>query len=394
MFPVSEDEIKSLLAPYAQRLCEGRKWNLGKFLGAGATAATFEVVTPDGLQALKIYLPSFLEGQRGIQIKKRLAIVLENLKGHTCPYLVSIFDGGATDDTVFLLMQRAPGECLGKVLHFVPPRNIREIIRQVSTAAHFLEDRGLCHRDIKSDIQASPNNSSSGVFEEIRDIAPQLSGLQSIDEISAEQRVKSLRDLSILANKASSDGLQSIYFAAGYIISRIGGAERDLRLAETFEHGYPIVLTWAAVLGGLGATTYWSDAFGGIGRLVARELSRSFDICEPPSSDISADELFVLAGPDRRGAKFRTASRQSASVSLRLGVVTQLSFVEEERKSEPSRPVSAPQSTADVVENRRNLNLAEQLFPFIKRLLIEDGFEPQRDKRNLRKSRSPQLPLK
>jgi serine/threonine protein kinase len=148
---VTEDEIRLLLEPYAERLCEQRRWNLGKFLGAGATAATFEVLTSDGLQALKVYLPSFLEGQRGEQIKKRLSIVLDNLKGHDCPYLVSIFDGGPTENTVFLLMQRAPGECLGKILHFVPSRNIREIVRQVSTAAHFLEGKGLCHRDIKSD---------------------------------------------------------------------------------------------------------------------------------------------------------------------------------------------------------------------------------------------------
>lgn len=148
---MSEDEIKSLLEPYGQRLCEDREWALGRFLGAGATAATFEVVTAHGLRALKIYLPSFLEGKRGDQVKKRLSIVLDHLKGHDCPYLVSIFDGGPTSDTVFLLMQRAPGECLGKVLYSVPSENIREIIRQVSVAAHFLEEKGLCHRDIKSD---------------------------------------------------------------------------------------------------------------------------------------------------------------------------------------------------------------------------------------------------
>ena len=199
----------------------------------------------------------------------------------------------------------------------------------------------------------------------------------------------------MLAGTASSEALQIIHFSPGRIISRIGGAERDLRLAETFDEGYPSVLTWAAILGGLGATTYWSDAFGGIGRLVARELSRSFDLCEPPSSDISADELFVLAGPDRReGARFRTASRQSASVSLRLGVVTELSLVEEERKLDAPRANSQPKSVGEVSEYRKAQNLAQQLFPFIRNLLMEEGFEPQREKRNFRRTKNPQLPLK
>jgi hypothetical protein len=341
---VSEDEIRALLEPYARRLSEQRKWNLGKFLGAGATAATFEVVTLDGLDKVD-----------------RVRELLRSSVTQPKPFA------------------NLPSSVLLRLLPDAPPTASRLQEKLVKACKH---------------IEQSPTNSSPGVFEEVSEIAPQLSGLQSVDEISAEQRVRVLRDLSMLAGKASSEALQVIHFSAGYIISRIGGAERDLRLAETFEEGYPNVLTWAAVLGGLGATTYWSDAFSGIGRLVARELSRSFDLSEPPSSDISADELFVLAGPDRRGARFRTASRQSASVSLRLGVVTQLSLIEEERKSELARTASQPKSTGEVSEYRKAQNLAQQLFPFIKNLLIDEGFEPQREKRNFRKTKNPQLPLK
>jgi hypothetical protein len=147
------------------------------------------------------------------------------------------------------------------------------------------------------------------------------------------------------------------------------------------------------VIGGLGATTYWSDAFGGIGRLVARELSRSLDLIDPPTSDISADEFLVISG----ATKFRTALRQIATISLRPGVVIQLSTFDDDRRSrteEPTRILQPPVNSAREKQEPRQIEaLAYQIFPFIRALLIQSGFEPA-DKRAGRKSRTPQLPLK
>jgi hypothetical protein len=246
-------------------------------------------------------------------------------------------------------------------------------------------------------IQASPTESSAGIFQDLSEISPKIAQLSSLDEISAEQRVKLLRDIpSWLGGTETEQERQVIYFVAGYIISRIGGAELDLRLAEGFNSAYPIVLTWAAILGGLGATTYWSDAFGGIGRLVARELSRPFDISEPPIADIAADEFFVLLGSDRGQSRFRTASRQIATVSVRPGVITQISVVDSEKAAvESAAPVQQKTSNRkDDSEQRSFQSLAQQLFPTIRRLLIEEGFEPTRKKTTFRRAKSPQLPLK
>jgi hypothetical protein len=218
--------------------------------------------------------------------------------------------------------------------------------------------------------------------------------------VSAEARVKLLREMpSWIAEAKHDDERQLLYFAAGYVISKIGGAEWDLRLAEGFQEHSPNVLIWAAVLGSVGASTFWSDAFGGIGRLVARELSRSVDLLDAPTSDISDEELQVVVGKNDAFGKIRTALRNVITISMRPGVAIQLSLLEEERTAADQLPRGSNlKVSAEIPQDRRQLEvLAEQLFPFLRPLLIKSGFqiyEPRDGRSSSRRGRSPQLPLK
>jgi serine/threonine protein kinase len=135
----------------ANRWCEahGAGWLVTRQLGEGGTAPVFEVNTPDGARALKVYSQRYSSGSVGETEEKRIAQQL-TLKGHDCPHLVQIFDGGKFEDRLFLLMSRAPGQELAKRLADVPRNKIRTIVDQVTRAAIFLRDRGLCHRDIKA----------------------------------------------------------------------------------------------------------------------------------------------------------------------------------------------------------------------------------------------------
>lgn len=135
----------------ANRWCEaqGAGWLVTRQLGEGGTAPVFEVNTPDGARALKIYSQRYSSGSVGETEEKRIAQQL-TLKGHDSPHLVQIFDGGKFEDRLFLLMSRAPGQELAKRLADVPRNKIRTIVDQVARAAIFLRDRGLCHRDIKA----------------------------------------------------------------------------------------------------------------------------------------------------------------------------------------------------------------------------------------------------
>lgn len=135
----------------ARRWCEnkGLGWSVRSSLGEGGTAPVFEVDSPDGPRALKIYDARFSSGDKGKIECRRIAQQLE-LKGHDCPYLVQVYDGGKTEERLFLLMQRAPGTELEKRLKDVPRDKIRQIVDQVTRAAIFLRAKGLCHRDIKA----------------------------------------------------------------------------------------------------------------------------------------------------------------------------------------------------------------------------------------------------
>lgn len=135
----------------ARRWCEskGPGWSLRSALGQGGTAPVFEVDSPDGLRALKIYDAKFSAGEKGEIEYKRIEQQL-TLKGHNCPYLVQIYDGGKVEGRLFLLMGRAPGTELEKRLKDIPRDKIRQIVDQVARAAIFLRGKDLCHRDIKA----------------------------------------------------------------------------------------------------------------------------------------------------------------------------------------------------------------------------------------------------
>ena len=135
----------------AARWCaaKGDGWSLTNQLGLGGTAPVFELQSPDGLRALKIYDEKFSSGKMGeieqTRIDKQLL-----LKDHNCPSLVQVYEGGMAEDRLYLLMSRAPGAELEKRLHDVPRPNIRTILHDIASACLFLQQRDLCHRDIKS----------------------------------------------------------------------------------------------------------------------------------------------------------------------------------------------------------------------------------------------------
>src|SRR5689334_16318808 len=77
-------------------------------LGAGASAAVFDL--EDGLDrlALKVYSPAFLSGDNGLAERRRLKLQ-ESLVGHTCPSLVQLFRVTSYESTCFVEMERVAG---------------------------------------------------------------------------------------------------------------------------------------------------------------------------------------------------------------------------------------------------------------------------------------------
>lgn len=128
---------------------KGPGWAVTANLGKGGTAPVFEVSTPRGPRALKIYDIEFSCGRKGEIESKRIDQQLE-LGDHGCPYLVRTYEGGRFEERLFLLMSRAEGSELEKCLSTIPRSKIRTIVDQAARAAIFLREHDLCHRDIKA----------------------------------------------------------------------------------------------------------------------------------------------------------------------------------------------------------------------------------------------------
>jgi serine/threonine protein kinase len=128
---------------------KGPGWGVLGQLGTGGTAPVFELSSPNGSRALKIYDADFSSGRKGGVELKRIEQQLA-LCGHNCPYLVQVYEGATFEGRLYLLMSRAPGRELEQRLSDVPPDKIRGIVDQVARAAIFLRGKNLCHRDIKA----------------------------------------------------------------------------------------------------------------------------------------------------------------------------------------------------------------------------------------------------
>ena len=166
--------VRSEAREIAARWCQtkGDGWSLAEQLGVGGTAPVFEIMSPDGPRALKIFDQDFSSGALGDIEHNRIQQQL-SLQNHDCRSLVQVYEGGKTEDRLYLLMSRAPGTELEKRLHAVPRTKIRGILDEVARACLFLWNRDLCHRDIKAaDIFVSDDFNHSTLLDisVIRDI--------------------------------------------------------------------------------------------------------------------------------------------------------------------------------------------------------------------------------
>lgn len=148
---MSDDVLDHLNENLAKEWCElrGDGWLVLSRLGEGATASVYEIDTPDGLRSLKVYSRDFSTGKHREVGIRRIAQQVA-LRGHDCPSLVQVYEGGEFKDRLYLLMSRAPGKELEKCLKDIPREKIRNIVDQVARAVLFLESKGHCHRDIKT----------------------------------------------------------------------------------------------------------------------------------------------------------------------------------------------------------------------------------------------------
>lgn len=127
------------------------------FLNAGASAAVFQVITPSGLRAYKVFDPRFLDGVGGDAERKRLRLQ-EKLAGHACEHLIKIYGVMEAENTAFIEMELCPWPRLSDSLPQVPDTEVSSLISQLVEVVRYLEELGIVHRDIKPEnIHISPD---------------------------------------------------------------------------------------------------------------------------------------------------------------------------------------------------------------------------------------------
>ncbi|WP_421956761.1 protein kinase domain-containing protein [Polaromonas sp.] len=147
------EELKMLCERYAER----RGSKLLNRLGFGGSAAVYRLQTPSGEVALKVYLPSFLQGEAGLAERRRIELQ-RGLIGHSCHSLVQFLCIDLEEDTCFIQMEFFPWDDLSKVLAVVPRDRIYPLLGQLVSALHFLDERLLVHRDVKpANVLISPD---------------------------------------------------------------------------------------------------------------------------------------------------------------------------------------------------------------------------------------------
>lgn len=125
-------------------------WHITGVLGNGKSAIVFEG-EKDGTQAaVKVFDPELIErfgeDTQIERINRELALI-----DHDNDNLIQIIGGGVCNTThhLYIAMEKINWPSLDQVLNEIPRDSIWDIIKGVSLAAKFLEEKNIVHRDIK-----------------------------------------------------------------------------------------------------------------------------------------------------------------------------------------------------------------------------------------------------
>lgn len=214
-----------------------------------------------------------------------------------------------------------------------------------------------------------------------------------IARASPEQRLRIFDDYLFAIADAGQDLEHRIRmsFLAGYIATIAAGGAASLGLAEAVADEYPEVLAFAYLIGGLGERRSWAGAFQGLGRIVARELRRSWNVKDGPASDFSSQEAEVLVDRHLNDPLVYLKLKQSriATVALAPGVYIQLPFAEfAEPIVDARRNAPTPQEKVDPLTA-----LADALFPLLRDRFEKSSTASSEKKRSYRKSKQQELKM-
>ena len=205
---------------------------------------------------------------------------------------------------------------------------------------------------------------------------PEAQELMGLEQLTAQQRLQLFDNM---ANRLMSADLhrtrvrsRTVPLLLGYLVTVVAGGEPSISLAATHARRWPEIMAWAYVVGGLGQSVLWNSSFDGLGRLVARELSRSFRLDEAPTCDFALDEGKVLADPELKDPLVHVRIKQAKVVTIALiPGVNMLVPVGDYSDTRFRKPTSRGRRVSSGVHGGTRLNpfavLADALWPHLRK---------------------------
>jgi eukaryotic-like serine/threonine-protein kinase len=125
-------------------------WRIEQLINFGKSAAVFRAVNGNMVAAIKIFDDELIDRYGDKTQLGRIEREL-NLIGKSHPNMVKILGGGIDKNTNnhYIVMEYISGPNLASCINDVPFPKIPLLIKQLASAARFLESSELVHRDIK-----------------------------------------------------------------------------------------------------------------------------------------------------------------------------------------------------------------------------------------------------
>ncbi len=205
---------------------------------------------------------------------------------------------------------------------------------------------------------------------------PELKLFDSLPNLTPEERLRLFDQLVDQLSHVNSQRERVRHLAlplvAGYLATVAAGGKSSLNMAEKLAPRWPEITAWAYAIGGLGEKVTWTASFDGLGRLVARELTRPLHLDEPPNYDIALEEALILV--DRKLSDplvhLRIKQARILTVSILPGVNVLVSG-RESWEIEKADPISAAKHdwSSQQKDDHPRVNpmpaLADALWPHI-----------------------------
>lgn len=169
-------------------------WRIGDLIGHGGSAAVFSGVRRGVGAAVKVIDPQLLD-EFGREKQLRRIELEASLIDHGHANLVKLFEAGECGETkhLYVAMEKLPYRTLSAAVGTIPPEAIGRIIEQIASAAQHLDERGICHRDIKPDNVMVSDDFGHAVLMDLGIISPFGSAVAGEVDPSGERFIGTAR---------------------------------------------------------------------------------------------------------------------------------------------------------------------------------------------------------